>query len=121
MLRKLPVRMGSEARISMQCPMVAFVEPSVYKAGGSLNCYTSAYNAPLRVQSFLGVSRVCNGQVSLMQDVNLTLQGQTKPRNRVRGLLSFRMTDSDHVICHFESLTHTFIFTLILLQTHKYP
>jgi hypothetical protein len=71
----------------MQCPMAAFVEPSVYTAGGSFNCYTSTYNAPLHVQSLLGVSHVCNGQVSLMQDVNLTVRVHSKPRNRVRSLL----------------------------------
>jgi len=79
------VRMGSEARISMQYPMAAFVEPSVYTAGGSFNCYTSTDKAPLHVQSLLGVSHVCNGQVSLMKDVNLTVRGQSN--NRVRSLL----------------------------------
>jgi hypothetical protein len=86
-LGKLPVRMGNEARISIQCPMAAFVEPSVYTAGGSFNCYTSTYNAPLHIGSLLGLSQVCNGQVSLLQDVNLTVRGQSKPRNRVRSLL----------------------------------
>lgn len=86
-LRELPVRMRSEARISVQSPMAAFVEPSFYMVGGSFNCYTSTYNAPLHVQSLLGVSRFCNGQVSLTQDVNLTQRGQSKPRNRVRSLL----------------------------------
>ena len=81
------MRMGSEARISMQCPMAALVKPSVYTAGGSCNCYTSTYNAPLHVQSLLGVSHVCKGQVSLMHDVNLKVRGQSKPRNRVRSLL----------------------------------
>jgi len=36
-LRPLPVQIGSEARISMQCPTATFVEPSVYTAGGSFN------------------------------------------------------------------------------------
>jgi hypothetical protein len=58
--------MGSEARISMQCPMAVLVEPSVYMTGGSFNCYTSTYNTPLHVQSLLGLGYVCNGQVSLM-------------------------------------------------------
>lgn len=70
--------MGCEARSSMQCPIPAFVEPSVYTAGGSFDCYTATHNAPLYVQSLFGVSHVCNGQVSLMHDVNLAVRGQSK-------------------------------------------
>jgi hypothetical protein len=71
----------------MQCPLLAFVETLVYTAGGLFNCYTSICNAPLHVQRLLGISRVCNGQISLIQVVNLTVRGQSKPRNRVRSLL----------------------------------
>jgi hypothetical protein len=63
----------------MQCPLAAFVEPSIYTAGGSFNCY----NVPLHVRSLIGVSHVCNGQASLMQSVNLAVRDQSKPQNRV--------------------------------------